>query len=146
MLDLVPSGKILLGVPFYGVDFQFDNIPTGMMLTEFPAVDKSSEHWNVFPSGIQSLLENGYYISGTKKIEVGYWIEKGVWSDEDEVTRYSFVDKNGNLNLIYIDDERSLRLKGGLVAYERLGGTAVWRMEFGQDSMWNALNDGMTTP
>jgi spore germination protein YaaH len=144
MLAQVPAGKILMGVPFYGTNFQVEDLPAGDKLTSFPDVGKSTSHWNVFPGSIQSLLQNGYYMSGSKKIEVDYWIEKGVWSEQSGATRYSFVDKNGWLDLIYIDDAQSLLLKGGLMDYKRLGGVAVWQMSYGTDDMWNSLAKGIS--
>jgi spore germination protein YaaH len=145
-LGSVPSEKVLLGIPFYGNCLQIEDLPQGVKYTEFPDIKKSTSHWNVFPYSIQSLLENEYYMSGTKKIEVDYWIERGVWDDKEAVTRYSFIDIHGYLNLIYIDDERSLQVKGGLAVYERLGGVAVMRMDYGEDRLWNALCGGIESP
>lgn len=142
LLASVPSGKILLGVPFYGSDFMFD-APGGERLTEVPPVTKSKSSRNIFPSTVKSLLENGYYTSGSKKITVDYWIDKGSWSDETATIGYSFVDTDGLVHVLYCEDTRSLAAKGGLLAFNRLGGAAVWRMEFGTDDMWKALSDGM---
>jgi spore germination protein YaaH len=142
MLGSVPSEKVLMGVPFYGTDFMI-NAPAGEKLTAVPDVAKSKSSRNIFPSTVKSLLENGFYMSGTKKIAVDYWIDHGTWSDETATMEYSFVDTDGLVHVLYCDDERSLLAKGGLMAFNRLGGVAVWRMEFGNDALWNALSEGM---
>lgn len=142
MLEVVPSGKVLLGVPFYGSEFQV-KAPAGGKLTEFPDAEESDFHRNIFPASVQSLRTDGFFMVGKKKIEVDYWIDKGTWSDEMAMSKYSFAGKDGLLHLIYCEDERSLEAKGRLLSYERLGGVAVWRMEYGLPPLWKSLFDGM---
>lgn len=144
MLELVPAEKLLLGVPFYGVDFLFDTPGGGGgTLTELPPLVKSKARKTMTPSGIQSLLEKGSYTSGGKDTSVDYWIEKGEWQAEQAVMRYAYLDADGLLHVAYCEDERSLEAKGRLSAFERLAGAAVWRMEFGQPRLWGALTRGM---
>lgn len=142
-LELVPQQKLLLGVPFYGVDFQFD-APKGTLLDAVPDYDRSAGRSTISPASVKSLLDNGTYPSGKKQISVNYWIEKGVWSKEKGITEYAFVDTDGKLHVIYCEDAESLAVKGELLAFDRLGGAAVWRMEFGSDPLWNSLYAGMT--
>lgn len=142
MLELVPARKILLGIPFYGVDFRVE-APQGERLTEMPALKASGSRKTMTPSGLRSLLEEGFYRNGDKEVRLDYWIDKGVWNEEESIAVYSFVDTDGLLHLVYCEDERSLMEKGRLLTYERLGGAAVWRLEFGTETLWNALLTGI---
>lgn len=143
LLNSVPAEKILLGVPFYGTDFMA-NAPQGEKLTEVPADMKAKSSRNIFPSSVQSLLDGGFYTSGSKKTTVDYWIDRGTWSGETATTEYAFVDTDGLVHVLFCEDERSLLAKGALTAFDRLGGVAVWQMSYGTDPMWKALLEGMT--
>ena len=142
MLELVPSDKLLMGVPFYGTDFRFES-PKGEKLVELPELKKSLTHVNVFPSGMKTLLGEGTLKSGSKTTEVEYWIGKGLWLEDKAAMQYSFVDKAGVLHVVYCEEERSLLAKGRLAAFRRLAGVAVWRIEKEPDTWWQALTDGM---
>jgi spore germination protein YaaH len=144
MLDMVPAEKILLGVPFYGVDFQYD-VPAGKVLDSVPDYKSSKSRSTISPNTVQTLLDKQAYTIGKKTFAVAYWIHKGLWSDTLGMMEYSFVDTTGVLHVIYCEDVQSLTQKGKLLAYERLGGAAVWKLEFGKDSLWNALLQGMST-
>lgn len=143
MLAQVPAGKLLMGVPFYGVDFTFE-LPAGEdRITGFPELTKSKARRTMTPSGVRALLEKGAYTSGGKEIVVDYWVDEGTWLEDKAAMRYGFVDGNGLLHMVYCEEEKSLEIKGRLMAFERLGGAAVWRMEFGSQPLWEALWDGM---
>jgi spore germination protein YaaH len=145
MLEAVPADKVLLGVPFYGLDFKTGLKDHAVLAAVPDSLDNPDPPRTITPAVVQALLGKGYYTTSKgAKIEIAYWIEKGVWSDEYAATRYSFVDTDNNLHILYCDDERSLRIKGSLMAFDRLGGVAVWEMVYGTDGMWNALSDGMT--
>ena len=145
MLDQVPAQKLLMGVPFYGVDFVYELPAGGDRLTELPAMEKSTARRTMTPSGVRAVLDKGAFTSGGKQITVDYWVDKGTWLEEEAVMQYAFVDGEGLLHLIYCEEESSLAAKGRLLAYERLGGAAVWRMEFGSEPLWQALAEGMNT-
>ena len=146
LLAKVPADKVLLGVPFYGMDF-WTGLKGGTILTSLPEnLGSPDPPRAITPAVVQALLNKEYYTTSKgAKIEIAYWIEKGVWSDEYATTRYSFVDTDNNLHVLYCDDARSLRIKGGLTAFERLGGVAVWEIDYGTDDMWNALSEGMVS-
>lgn len=143
MLDMVPQEKILLGVPFFGVDLQF-TVPAGQKLTAFPKFEKAEARKTITPNTINKLLETGACTMGGKAVTVDYWIDKGVWSDETGIATYSFADTDGVLHLMYCDDTTSVALKGRLLAFERLGGAAVWKLELGNGALWSSLYAGMT--
>jgi spore germination protein YaaH len=143
MLEMVPQQKILLGVPFFGVDLRF-KVPAGQKFESFPEMERSSGRYTITPGTIRSLLETNACTISKKIVNVDYWIEKGVWSQEEGMAAYSFMDTDGTLHLMYCDDERSLAIKGRLLAFERLGGAAVWKLELGNEALWSSLYNGMT--
>lgn len=144
MLDMVPAGKLLMGVPFYGVDFIYA-LPEGSgKVTELPAMAGATVRKTMTPSGVAALLQKGAYTSGGKEVKLDYWVDRGTWLKDKAVMQYAFVDSDGKLHLIFCEEEQSLEAKGRLLAFERLAGAAVWRMEFGSEALWGALGDGMT--
>ncbi len=143
MLDAVPGDKLLLGIPFYGVDF-IHQLPEGTgRITELPAMAGATSRKTMTPSGVTALLNKGSYTSGGKEVKLDYWVDQGTWLQDKAVMQYIFVDTDRRLHLIYCEESQSLEAKGRLLAFERLGGAAVWRMEFGSEPLWDALGKGM---
>jgi spore germination protein YaaH len=143
MLDMVPQEKILLGVPFFGVDFQF-TAPAGQKLEDFSDFEESEGRYTITPGTVKKLLDAGDCMINNKTVTVDYWIDKGVWLESKGIMAYSFADTDGVLHLMYCDDERSLAAKGRLLSFERLGGAAVWKLELGNTALWSSLYGGMT--
>jgi spore germination protein YaaH len=140
MLGMVPAEKLILGIPFYGIDFQA-RVPESSQLDAVPENPGASESFvDITPAVVTALLERGSYTSNRYgKFEVANWLEKGVWHEDLGMDRYAFTDTGGLLHLVYCDDGRSVRMKVDAIAFNRLAGAAVWRMEFGNDGLWNAL-------
>lgn len=140
LLDMMPSEKLILGIPFYGIDFHA-RAPEGPPLTEVPvSLGKPESFVDITPAVVTALLERGGYTSNRYgRFEVSYWVEKGVWHEGLGMERYAFVDTGGLLHLVWCDEGRSVRLKAEATAHNRLAGIAVWRMEFGNDGLWSAL-------
>jgi len=145
LLEEMPSNKLLLGIPFYGVDFMSKVIDSDSFNVEPLWKDDDDYRLNFFSSDLQSALANGEFVDIRKKtIYVDYWLDKGSWSDEFGISQYSFVDTEGFLHTIYIDDESSLYQKGDLVKRYNLAGVGIWREGFGYDAMWKALADSLS--
>ena len=144
MLDQVPDDRLLMGIPFFGVEYQFD-VPEGVELKELPELAKSKARKTMTPATVAQLLQEEAYGSGKNKVEVDYWLDAGTWQQEEAMTRYAFVDKTNVLHVIYCDDAKSIQAKGELLTFNGLAGAAVWRMEFGNEALWTALSRGMAT-
>jgi spore germination protein YaaH len=144
VLDQVPENKLLMGIPFFGVEYQF-SIPEGVVLKDLPELTKSKTRKTITPSTVTQLLSDGTYGSGKSKVEVQYWLDNGTWQQQSAMTRYAFVDQGNLLHVFYCDDDKSVEAKGKLLTRNAIAGAAVWRMEFGTDAMWAALSRGMAT-
>ena len=140
-LDEVPSEKLLLGVPFYGVDVTFD-LPPGV-LTGLPELGEAKGHRTMLPSQLAALLSADSYESNGKPLDVKTWLDRGTWMEDYGITRYAFTGSDGLLHVIYCEQDRSIAAKGGLAWFNRLGGVAVWRMSYGNEGLWQALQQGL---
>ncbi|MCK5129212.1 MAG: hypothetical protein KAQ68_05145, partial [Clostridiales bacterium] len=103
ILEEVPSDKLIMGVPFYGVDYiskvndsdSFDITPLWQ--------DDKAYRINFFSSELSSALANGEYVKRGKLVTVNYWLDKGSWNDTLGVSQYAFVDMENMLHNIFID-------------------------------------------
>lgn len=122
----IPSDKLLLGVPFYGRDFQVLS-------------DGSTRTASVYPSEVQAVLNDGRYTKGGEEIAVAEWRVKNEREKGSMVNRLEYLDTNGTLHRIWYEDEVSLAARAALADKYHLAGVAAWQMSFGQDSYWTAL-------
>ncbi len=141
LLEEVPSNKLILGVPFYGTDYR-EEVQDGNIFSTRPMWKDSG--WTTTIFNLNSALSNGQYTKGDDTFVVDYWIDKGSWDSEVGISTYSFVDTNGTMHQIWIDDENSLYQKGRLALRYNLGGVAVWKKSLGTTPMWEALLRGIT--
>ena len=144
LLKEMPSDKLIMGIPFYGVDFISRVVESDSFDVELLWKDDSDYRINFFTSYLQKALAYNEYTKDGKLIQVNYWLDKGSWNDTLGVSQYSFVDTNNLLHTIYIDDESSLYQKGALAIRYNLAGVGIWREGFGDDAMWEALADGLS--
>lgn len=144
LLEEMPSNKLIMGVPFYGVDFISQVIDADSFDVNPLWKEDDDYRPNFYSSSLQEALVYGEYEKKGKTIKVSYWIDKGSWNDTLGASQYSFVDTNNMLHNIFIDDESSLYQKGALSTRYRLAGVGVWREGFGYDAMWESLADGLT--
>ena len=141
LLEEIPSNKLILGVPFYGTDYR-EEVQEGDVFATRPMWKDSG--WTTTIFNLNSALSNGKYTRGDSTFVVDYWIDKGSWNSEIGISNYSFVDTDGILHQIWIDDENSLYQKGRLALRYQLGGVAVWKLSLGTTPMWEALLKGIT--
>lgn len=110
---LVPSGKILLGIPFYGY--------------EWDTVD-GAKYSPVESKGSVASLERIDSMLNDKTLEL-------IW-DRNTLTPYGISTESGQTSQIYFENETSIRLKIEFVKSARLGGIAIWALGYEGNNSW----------
>lgn len=115
---LIPSRKILLGIPFYG--YEWDTVDSSKYS---PAVSK----------GTTASLERIEKMLNDKTLEL-------VW-DRNSLTPYGISTDSGKTSQIYFENETSMNLKIQFVKAANLGGIAIWALgyESGSPWVWNTI-------
>lgn len=127
-LNEVPSSKLLLGLPFYGVDFSASGEETPNSST-------------ISAASLEKLLTEGRMGSDDHEIVVEIWENRGTWLEDQAVMEYVFTDTKGIRHTIWMDSEASLHKKGDLMNEYSLAGAAVWRKSQGTENLWKKLAD-----
>lgn len=115
---VVPAGKLILGVPFYGVDFAtMTGAPGSLTLTESPSVETYS-----------TIVAAG---------RTPYW-------DPASQTVWTRFRVGATWHETWYDDPTSIALKRALAAEFHLAGVGVWALGFegGATAMLTALDGG----
>ncbi|HSW89466.1 MAG TPA: glycosyl hydrolase family 18 protein [Patescibacteria group bacterium] len=106
--DQVPSEKILLGIPFYG--YQWDVVDTMQHPFTIPNTGMTIQYKDVV-----KLLYSGK--------AVRHW-------DSSAFSPYLTFDDEGTTAMAYYDDPQSLLYKFQLVKQAHLGGIAIWALGY----------------
>jgi spore germination protein YaaH len=116
---LVKSEKILLGIPFYG--YEWDTID-------------ASKYSPVESKGVTASLERIEQMLNDKTLEL-------VW-DRNTLTPYGIASESGQITQIYFENAASMKLKLDFVKSANLGGIAIWALGYeGQNSwVWPVIN------
>jgi spore germination protein YaaH len=118
----VPAKKILLGVPFYGYEWETTSRdPQAQTLPETGSTASFDR--------VQSIL------SEREKLNV----EEG-WSN-DALSPYLSYRENGHIYMVYYENSRSLSYKLDLINQLDLGGVAIWALGYEKDSreLWDVI-------
>ena len=115
LLD-VPSEKVLMGLPFYTREWEETVDASGHVSAKsrtmsMAAVDKTIQENHLEP----------------------LWLE-------DKGQHYVEYTRDDKRFRIWIEDERSIRLKTGLVAQFKLAGVASWRKGFENKGIWQVIH------
>lgn len=123
-LEVMPAEKILLGVPFYGYEWETTETENPRALS-FPGTGGTASYGRV-----QQLLQDPEYFPITQG-----------W-DEEALSPYLVYFKDGRQHVIYYEDAKSLGYKLELVTGLRLGGIAIWALgyEDGSRELWDAID------
>src|SRR5579859_508852 len=122
LLLLVPKQKLLLGIPFYGYEWQTTS--RNPQAQTFPNTGEMASE-----ESIQQILN--------QKKELG--VQEG-WSD-DALSPYLSYLKDGQIHMIYYENSRSLSYKLDLVNQLDLGGIAIWALGYEKNSreLWDVV-------
>jgi spore germination protein YaaH len=119
----VPAEKILLGVPFYGYEWQVTTGEPGA--STFPNSGATATYKRV-----QELLQNEDI-----KVEEGW--------DSAALSPFVVYSQSGEKKIIYYDNPRSLSYKLDLVQQLGLRGVAIWALgyEGDQNELWEVIKN-----
>jgi len=121
--EAFPSQKILLGVPFYG--YEWETTSDSAVASTFPGTGSTASYTRV-----QQLLKDNSELN-----IVQHW-------NEDSLSPYVTFTRNNRTHLIHYDDARSLSFKLDLVKDAQLGGIAIWALGYEADSrpLWDVIH------
>lgn len=122
-LKMVPAEKILLGIPFYGYEWQTTN--RDPQSHTFPDTGSTAQIGKV-----KELL--------TRKDELK--VEEG-WNEQALSPYLSYVE-DGDTYVLYYENSRSISYKLDYVNQLDLGGVAIWALGYEGDSreLWDVIN------
>ena len=120
---LIPPHKIILGIPFYGYEWQTAS-------TDFLANTYSGTGALASYQRILSLFQNAQIASLSAH-----------WSDIT-LSPYLVYEKNDKIYQIHFENAQSLEQKIKLVESANLGGVAIWALgyEGGSPDLWTPIN------
>jgi spore germination protein YaaH len=110
----IPPQKLLLGLPAYGYDWNTAN---------------AKQNKAVMLKSIPALLA-----------KTGAAAE---WSAAEQSPYFTYQAEDGAIHHVWYENPASINAKTQLVSQYRLGGVAVWRMGFEDDSFWQAVKTGL---
>lgn len=122
-VKLVPPEKLLLGMPFYGYEWQ--------------TTDRSAQSPTYPDSGSTATLARVAEVLANKdKLKV-----KEYWNDQALAPYLSYIE-DGNTYMIYYENPRSISYKLDLVNQLELGGIAIWALGYeGEDRvLWDVID------
>jgi len=121
-LKVVPSQKILLGVPFYGYEWQ--TVSNAAQAATFPETGATASFERV-----QSLL------SRREELKL-----QEAWNEE-ALSPYLSYQEDGETFIVYYENSRSLSYKLDLVNQLDLGGIAIWALgyEGANRELWDVI-------
>lgn len=120
LVGKVPMAKIVLGIPFYGYEWQ--------------TVNKKFKSQVVDNSGALATYKRIQELLKTRSDIIKHW-------DQKSMSPWFTYTQNGVIKQIYYEDEKSLVAKLDFVKSYSLGGIAVWAIgyEGKYNGLWNII-------
>jgi len=121
--DQVPSEKLVLGIPFYGYEWQTISDKPGA--NTYPKTGGLATYTRV-----QKLLQEKKAKNLTER-----------W-DQDALSPYITYEEDGKIQTIYYENSRSLSYKLDLVNETNMGGIAIWALGYEGQSreLWDIIH------
>lgn len=128
-VELVPAEKVLLGVPFYGYEWQTTSRDS--QSHTFPNTGATASYERV-----QDLLKR----KDELKVQEG-------WNENALSPYISYVEDN-EIFVVYYENSRSISYKLDYVNQLDLGGIAIWALGYEGDSreLWEVINKKVSNP
>lgn len=111
--SLVPPRQLLLGIPFYGYEWE--------------TVDEN-KYASVEARGSVASLDRVEAMLAENTLEL-------LW-DRNSLTPYGVASHSGQISQIYFENETSIRLKLEFVKSAGLGGIAIWALGYEGNTAW----------
>jgi GH18 family chitinase len=123
---LVPPDKVILGIPFYGYEWQ--TVDTQFLARTYLQTGQTATYKRV-----RELLDNSSESSLS-----------ATWSGTT-FTPYLSYSKDGNTYQIHYEDENSLKLKIEFVHQAKLAGLAIWALgyELPYTNLWLTIDNSL---
>lgn len=140
-LKVMPSNKLILGVPWYGYDYAVDKpevkAQTGQSYTYWYKHWISPWYWvwrqgySQIPATIQT------YATSINDVKT----EKAGWDNLGKVGWKAYKADDGTWRMFFMEDSKSLGVKYDFAKKENLKGVGVWALGFdeGKSDMWQLL-------
>ena len=114
-VSVIPSKKIMMGIPFYGYDWTLPYVPNG----KFAKAVGNEE-------AVQIALQNGAIIKYDIKSESPY---------------FNYTDKNRLKHVVWFEDARSIQSKFELASKYNLRGVSYWALGKPFAQNWTVLDN-----
>lgn len=128
---VVPAEKIILGVPYYG--YQWQTASNSFLSNTYEGSGSTATYKRVQDLLWDAQLENKNKVLGLQTH----------WNDTTLTPWLTYKETDGSLTQIHYEDERSLGLKYDLVNQSNIAGIAIWALGYDGDwpNLWNLLEE-----
>lgn len=146
-LKIMPSEKLILGVPWYGYDYAVNE--PGVNATTAGGYSYWYKHWI---SSWYWVWRRAYYRApsivqtyATSLNEVK--ADKTGWDNFGKVGWKAYKDDDGTWRMFFMEDAQSLGAKYDFAKNKNLKGVGIWALGFdeGKSDMWNLLKQKFGT-
>jgi len=136
LLESVPSHKLLMGIPFYGVEYVYgqDEDPDKI------AWQSGSTRSTFNPEVLWAYLQEGQVTRGDVTVTVAQWLERGSFDRKKGAHEYTFIAQDGRLHTLYLEGDDSLAQKLKLAQDHCLAGVCVWKKMEGTETLFEGLS------
>ncbi|MBL0387519.1 spore protein O [Tumebacillus sp. ITR2] len=113
----IPSQKLLLGIAAYGYD------------------------WNMGDAGKNKAIPLKNIPALLNKTGA-----QAQWNDAEQSPYFTYTADDGSTHNVWYENPQSIETKAKLVSHYHLGGIAMWKMGFEDNSFWQAVKTGLQVP
>jgi spore germination protein len=129
-LALMPSEKLILGVPYYGYNYSVakPQVKAATMSAYYRNARALTQTYSAMEDDIKPK------INGITKIQEG-------WDQDGKVSWVAYKNGTGAWRMVFKEDEKSLGIKYDFAKENNLAGVGIWALGFdnGKDELWNLL-------